>query len=70
MFEGKRAVGVEYLTRGVVRRVYARKEVIMAAGAVATPHIMMLSGIGPKQHLQEFKVLALRSSFNIFRLLI
>ena len=56
LFEGSRAVGVEYLHRGIVRRVHARREVIMAAGAVATPHILMLSGVGPMEHLDEFNV--------------
>ncbi len=46
LFEGRRAVGVEYLQDGVVRSVRARREVILAAGALQTPQLLMLSGVG------------------------
>ncbi|CAG0886103.1 unnamed protein product [Cyprideis torosa] len=49
----KRAYAVKYEKFGQVRIVRARKEVILCAGAIGSPHILMLSGIGPKQHLQE-----------------
>ena len=35
---------------------YARKEVILSAGVFGSPHILLLSGIGPKEHLKSFKV--------------
>ncbi|CAG0891067.1 unnamed protein product [Darwinula stevensoni] len=48
------AKGVEYLTEdGTTRFVSAGKEVIMSAGAFATPQILMLSGIGPEEELQK-----------------
>ncbi len=56
IFEGKKAVGVE-ITRGDrVERVRARKEVVLAASSINTPKMLMLSGIGPADHLQEHGV--------------
>ncbi|QBR03929.1 GMC family oxidoreductase [Paraburkholderia pallida] len=51
LFEGKRAVGVEVLQHGTVRTMRARREVVLAAGALQTPQLLMLSGIGPMQEL-------------------
>ncbi|KAL3271322.1 hypothetical protein HHI36_021810 [Cryptolaemus montrouzieri] len=49
----KRTYGVEFIKGGKYHRILARKEVILSAGALNSPHILMLSGIGPAQHLQE-----------------
>ncbi|GLG96289.1 Glucose dehydrogenase [FAD, quinone] [Gryllus bimaculatus] len=56
----KRAKGVQYERDGVLHNVYARKEVIVSAGAVASPQLLLLSGIGPKADLEALgiKVLA------------
>ena len=51
LFDRDRAVGVEYLSRGQLHAVYANDEVILAGGAVNSPQLMMLSGIGEPQHL-------------------
>ncbi|EJO57278.1 GMC family oxidoreductase [Burkholderia multivorans] len=51
LLEGTRAVGIEVVQNGVVRVLHARREVILAAGALQTPQILMLSGIGPTQEL-------------------
>ncbi|MEU0392720.1 FAD-dependent oxidoreductase [Streptomyces sp. NPDC006208] len=53
LFEGRRAVGVEYRTGGVTRRVLARREVVLCGGAVNTPQLLMLSGIGDATHLRD-----------------
>ncbi|KAJ3620550.1 hypothetical protein MTP99_004489 [Tenebrio molitor] len=51
-----RAFGVEFVRNGHRQVVLARKEVIMSAGAINTPQIMMLSGIGPKDELTKFGI--------------
>ncbi|MFC9790798.1 GMC family oxidoreductase [Rhodococcus sp. NPDC127528] len=52
LFEGSAAVGVEYVRAGVRRTVRARKEVVLAGGAINTPQLLMLSGIGDEQQLR------------------
>ncbi|XP_018010017.1 glucose dehydrogenase [FAD, quinone] [Hyalella azteca] len=54
--QDKRAVGVEYTFKGKTHRVTARKEVIVSAGAILTPKILMLSGIGPKKQLKKLGI--------------
>ena len=53
LFEGKRAVGVEFRQAGETRRVKARREVILSASAFNSPKLLMLSGVGPAAHLKE-----------------
>jgi choline dehydrogenase len=53
LFEGKRAVGVEFSQNGVVRTAKARAEVILAGGAINSPQLLQLSGVGPGQLLAE-----------------
>ena len=56
VMDGKRAVGVEYQHQGRLVRVKARREVILCASAFNSPKLLMLSGIGPKAHLQEMGI--------------
>jgi len=53
LFEGKRAVGVEVRHRGQIRRIRAGREVILSGGAINSPQLLMLSGIGPAEHLKS-----------------
>ncbi|MBO9574478.1 MAG: GMC family oxidoreductase N-terminal domain-containing protein [Sphingobium sp.] len=53
LIENGRAVGVEFRQHGHVRTIRARREVILSAGAINSPQILMLSGIGPAAHLKE-----------------
>ena len=54
--EGRRAVGVEYRRDGVVRTARARGEVIVSGGAINTPQILQLSGIGPLELLRRLGI--------------
>jgi len=60
LFEGQRAVGVEYRLGGQTRVVRARREVILAAGAFQSPQLLMLSGIGDGQALGRLGIPVVR----------
>jgi choline dehydrogenase len=53
LFEGRRAVGVEVEQGGAVKRIAARREVIVSGGAINSPMLLMNSGIGPAAELRE-----------------
>ena len=56
LIEGGRAVGVDYERGGERQVVQCRREVILCGGAYNSPHLLMLSGIGPAEHLREVGV--------------
>ncbi|MGE0717317.1 MAG: GMC family oxidoreductase [Alphaproteobacteria bacterium] len=56
ILDGSRAVGVAYMQGGVARRAMARAEVVLAAGAVQSPHLLEVSGIGRPELLQDLGI--------------
>ncbi|HEX4509440.1 MAG TPA: GMC family oxidoreductase N-terminal domain-containing protein, partial [Burkholderiaceae bacterium] len=56
MFEGKRCTGVTFQRGGNLTEVRANREVIVCSGAVNSPHILQISGIGPAAHLQSLGI--------------
>jgi choline dehydrogenase len=55
VFDGRRAVGVEVLHDGVVRVVDAG-EIVLSAGGIKSPHLLLVSGIGPRAELERFGI--------------
>ena len=53
VFSGQRATGIEYRQNGQLRTARADSEVIVTAGAIGSPKIMLLSGVGPAEHLKQ-----------------
>jgi choline dehydrogenase len=55
-FDGRRAVGIELRDKGGAAFVSARREVILAGGAIGSPQLLQLSGVGPGDLLQDFGI--------------
>jgi choline dehydrogenase-like flavoprotein len=56
LFEGRRAKGVAYRRDGAHRSVAARREVILSGGAINSPQLLLLSGVGPSAELQALGI--------------
>lgn len=56
IFDGKKAVGVEYEKDGIKQTLHANKEIILSAGAFNTPQLLKLSGVGPKEELEQLNI--------------
>jgi choline dehydrogenase-like flavoprotein len=56
VFEGKRAVGVRFRQNGRVVEARTKGEIILSAGAIGSPQILQLSGVGPADRLAEFGI--------------
>jgi choline dehydrogenase len=65
VFEGTRAVGVEVEQDGKVRVIRARREVVLCAGALETPKLLCLSGVGPLPLLQSFGIEPVQGSAGV-----
>jgi choline dehydrogenase-like flavoprotein len=55
-FTGRRATGVRWRQNGELRSARCRGEVILSAGAIGSPHLLMLSGVGPAEHLAQHDI--------------
>jgi choline dehydrogenase len=56
LFDGTRAVGVAYLKDGTEQEVRVNKEVILSGGTINSPQVLMLSGVGPADHLRALDI--------------
>ena len=65
LFEGCRAVGVRYRQNGAVKELRAAREVILCAGAIGSPHLLQLSGIGPGGVLRKHGIEVLQDAPGI-----
>jgi choline dehydrogenase len=66
-FAGRRATGVEAMQNGMHRTIKARREVILSAGAVGSPQLLQLSGVGPGDLLQRLGITAVLVNANVGR---
>ena len=65
IFEGKRAVGVAYRQGGQTLELRATQEVLLCAGSLQSPQLLMTSGIGPAEHLQQHGIPVLHASSGV-----
>src|SRR6266478_2848118 len=56
LFDGRRCTGVAFRQNGAERQVIAAREVVLSGGAVNSPHLLQISGIGPAEHLKSIGV--------------
>lgn len=56
LFEGTRATGIRYVQHGEVHEVRAHREVVLTAGALQSPQLLQVSGVGPAKLLNEFGI--------------
>ena len=56
IFENNVAIGIEYFTNNKIKKYFANKEVILSAGAINSPKLLQLSGIGNQRHLNDLGI--------------
>lgn len=52
----KQAYGVEFMRDKQIIRIRAKKEIVLSGGAINSPQLLMLSGVGPRQHLADLGI--------------
>ncbi|MAD95604.1 MAG: choline dehydrogenase [Rhodobacteraceae bacterium] len=67
LFDGKRAIGVEYIQNGLTKNANARAEVILCGGAINSPQLLQLSGVGPGKVLQNQGIHIVHQSCQVGR---
>jgi choline dehydrogenase len=65
LFEGKRAVGIEYLQNGETRTARAGREVILSGGSINSPQLLQLSGVGPSALLGALGIPVVHANENV-----
>ena len=61
MFDGLKAIGVEYWKNNEVQKIKCNKEIILSAGSIGSPHILQVSGIGPAEDLKSKNIDVIKS---------
>lgn len=67
LFEGKRAIGVEYFQNGRTKQAFAGREVVLSAGATNSPQLLQLSGVGPVDLLKAKGIEVIQSAPGVGR---
>jgi choline dehydrogenase-like flavoprotein len=62
IFSGKRAIGVRFMQNGEPRLAHCKGEVILAAGAIGSPQLLLLSGVGPATQVNQFGIMPVLDS--------
>ncbi|TPI10810.1 choline dehydrogenase [Mesorhizobium sp. B4-1-3] len=65
LFEGKRAVGIEYEQNGEIKTARAGREVILSGGSINSPQLLQLSGVGPAALLGDLGIPVVRANDNV-----
>ncbi|MET2830730.1 GMC family oxidoreductase [Mesorhizobium shangrilense] len=65
LFEGKRAVGIEYLQNGETKTARASREIILSAGSINSPQLLQLSGVGPAALLKGLGIPVVHANENV-----
>lgn len=67
VFDGRRATGVEWERDGALQQARCHREIILSASAINSPKILMLSGIGPQEHLRQHGIEVVQHSPGVGR---